>query len=111
MKKICFFLEKINASGGIPRVVSVIANGLSLRGYDVKILSLTNINDNNKKYDLNTEVNVDYLFIDRQLNYKKDFFKIHKVLKRYFKKEKYETIIIAGMDFVPFFLIKSQIPK
>lgn len=108
MKKICFFLEKINASGGIPRVVSIIANGLCSRGYNVEILSLTNIDDKNEKYNLNNKIIVNYLFENRSLNYKRNFLKIHKAIKKYFILKKYDTVIVAGMDFVPFFFNKIR---
>ena len=62
MIKICFFIEKIDASGGIPRVVSIIANGLNERGYSIHIVSLTNDNNNNKRYYLNEEITIQYLF-------------------------------------------------
>ena len=40
-KKIVFFSGDISRSGGTERVVSIIANGLVDRGYDVVIFSLT----------------------------------------------------------------------
>lgn len=103
MKKICFFAEKIDASGGIPRVVSVIANGLTERNYQVSILSLTNENDGNGRYELREEIAVAYLFRGVSLNYRKDYQKIERKLKRFFQRNHYDDIIVAGMDFVPFF--------
>ena len=111
MKKVCFFLEKIDASGGIPRGVSIIANGVYLRGYSVDIVSLTNDNDNNKRYYLNKDISISYIFRNKKLNYKRDFWKITKVIDKYFAQKKYESIIIAGMDFIPFFCRASNIFK
>ncbi len=111
MKKVCFFLEKIDASGGIPRVVSIITNGLYSRGYSVDIVSLTNDNDNNERYCLNENISISYIFKNRNLSYKRDFWKIAKAIDNHFVQKKYESIIIAGMDFIPFFNRANNIFK
>ena len=103
MKSICFFLEKVNASGGIPRVVTIIANGLLKEKYKVRIVSLTNSNDNNEKYYIDPFIKVDYLFYNEKVNYKKDFFVIAGRIRDYCLQNSFDYLIVAGMDFVPFF--------
>ena len=77
--------------------------GLNERGYSIHIVSLTNDNNNNKRYYLNEEITIQYLFENIKLNYKKNFLKISNAINNYFLQHEYDVIIVSGMDFVPFF--------
>lgn len=59
MKKICFFSGDISRSGGTERVGTIIANKLSEKGYDVRILSAWNSGE--PFFFVNKNIQVDYL--------------------------------------------------
>ena len=54
--KIAFFNGNMERSGGTERVLSIIANGLSRRGYDVIIFSLTGKGPSFFELDKNVKV-------------------------------------------------------
>ena len=74
MKKIVFFSGGIDRSGGIERVLSIVASGLAKSGYDVTIVSMCG--EKRSHYEL--DVNVKTLFMEAS-----DFSKnIHKNIKK-----------------------------
>lgn len=58
--KICFIVPDITWIGGIERVICVLSNELYIRGYDVRIVSLSK-NNNDIQYELNKSIEVVYL--------------------------------------------------
>ena len=74
MKKIVFFSGGIDRSGGIERVLSIVASGLAKSGYDVTIVSMCG--EKRSHYEL--DVNVKTLFMEAP-----DFSQnIHKNIKK-----------------------------
>ncbi len=102
--KICLVLKKINKGGGIPRVVTYLANVLSEK-HNVTILSFEGGGETRKLiYNLDTKVECTFLF-DQVNNYKKSFLKINRAVEKYFNNNTYDTVIISGMDYIPFFVL------
>lgn len=102
MKNICIVIKNINIGGGISRVVSCIANEL-VNDYDVTILSFeSNYSANKEVYNIDEKIRI--IFLMKEINnYKKEFIKISRNVKKILKSNSFDTILIAGMDFVPFF--------
>ncbi len=88
MKKIVFISGNMSHSGGTERVLSVIANGLSGRGYDVSIISFGG--DGKTFFALTDKVKVRWLYEDNPMK------AIARLLKKYraaLKEEQPDEIV------------------
>ena len=100
MKHVCFVVKNIYIGGGISRVVSYLSNELS-KDRNVTILSIEKkFTVNKRAYELDNNVNVHYL-TDEVMSYRKELCTLSKQLKRFLKKHSFDSVVIAGMDFVP----------
>lgn len=91
-KKICFVMNTMNA-GGAERVVSILANGFSEKGYHVTILVTSN---NDSFYSLNPEINYTKLslsYISETSGRINKYINRIKSLIQFLKKEKPDIVI------------------
>lgn len=99
MKKIAFFAHAgLSKPGGVERVLSIIANELIEKGYDVSIISYTH---SVPFYSLNK--NIKLLSLDYNITYNSFinsilFLKIIKKLKKIIKVNNFETVISVGIE-------------
>lgn len=90
-KRICFFIDSLSNSGGTERVTTVIANALSMRGFDITIVTIKNF----KKPFFNLNPNIPIVSIEKN-NFKNKFFKqfyIIYFLRRFLKSKSFDFII------------------
>lgn len=100
MKQICFVVKNINIGGGISRVVSYLSNELS-KDREVTILSIEKkFTVNKRAYELDNNVNVHYL-TEEVISYRREICTLSKQLKIFLKKHRFDSLVVAGMDFVP----------
>ncbi len=90
-KKIVFFIQNFSRPAGSERVASIIANTLCASGYDVTVLSICG--DNTCFYPLNRHVRLVTLIDRKQVNNKKDFFKVRKALKKFYENNHVDLVI------------------
>lgn len=90
MKNICFFVGNINLTGGTERVTLLIANQLSLRGFNVRLLNL--IDGRNPFFELNPNVYNDFIYQDK-VSMKKNFVNSIRTIREYVKNHKIDTFI------------------
>lgn len=92
MKKICFFSGDISRSGGTERVGTIIANGLSKKGYEVIILSMWN--SGNPYFFVEDSIRVDSL-LDPKTEGKKYRTVVYPIIKlhNYIKKNNIDIFI------------------
>lgn len=105
MKSICFIVHNINGSGGDTRVATTIINGL-VKTIDCKITVFSI--ESAKKYRKNTfhldpKVNIVYV-TEKINNLKKEIIPLSLRIKEYIKNERFDVLVVSGMDFVPFVL-------
>lgn len=86
MKKICFFMESPFSLGGEQRVTVVLANYLSLKGYNVYFLLNCDENEYSNNYELAEGIEILYL-----KNRKKISYKIKSMFIKILKKINYKT--------------------
>lgn len=91
IKKIVFFIQNFSRSAGSERATSIIANKLCDNGYDVTVLSICG--DNTCYYSLNPQIRLVTLINRKQVNNKKDFFKVRKALKKFYKNNHVDMVI------------------
>lgn len=101
--RVCFVLKKINKGGGIPRVVSYLANVLA-KNDDISILSLEG-NDKPLEipYEIEEHIHIDFLF-EKIDNYRRHYLRIRNEIRKYLCTNTYDVVIVSGMDYVPFFI-------
>ncbi|MGN8844459.1 glycosyltransferase family 4 protein [Niallia sp. HCP3S3_B10] len=107
MKRICFLLGDISGSGGIPRVVSLIANKLS-GNFDISIVSYYNQNNLYKKLNKNVKQHV---LLDSRLDMKKGLLSGTFKLRKIMKKNKFDVIIACGALFFPMGVLATRMNK
>lgn len=112
MKKICFFVHNINGSGGDTKVAVSNINGI-LRKTDctISVLTLEDIVKYRKKsYCLDSSVEVEC--ITHQIkNLKKEMIPLSLKIRKYFKKNQFDIVVVSGMDFVPFLFLSLGVLK
>lgn len=92
MKNICFLIGNIGLSGGTERVTSTVANVLSMKGYRVSILSLSE--GHNSFFRLEPDVKLDMLF-EKKVSMKKKFFSAVYKIRKYISENKIDTLIVV----------------
>ncbi len=90
-KKIVFFIQNFSRPAGSERVTSIIANMLCASGYDVTVLSICG--NNTCFYPLEKNVRLVTLIDREQVNNKKDFFKVRKALKNFYRQNRVDLVI------------------
>ena len=110
MKRSCFIVKNINIGGGISRVVSYICNELS-KDMDITILSIEkDLTVNKRPYKLNECIKVDYL-TEHVNNYRMEMLGLAKKIRFYLKHNRFDSVIVAGMDFVPLLILSIRYLK
>jgi len=89
-KKICFFVGSIGERGGTERVTTLIANGLSERGYEIEILSLWD--GLSSGYALSPSIKLSELFKERQ-KFKWKYLDIIRRIRKYLKEHHPDILI------------------
>lgn len=109
--KVCLVLKKINKGGGIPRVVSYLANSLCEKD-DIYILSIEGKENSSEiLYKMDDRIHIEFAF-ERICSYRSEFIKIRNRIVEYLCRNKFDVVIISGMDYVPFFIwMKKKYPK
>lgn len=92
MRNICFLIGNLNNSGGTERVTSIIANELSVKGYNVTILSL--FSGMQPFFELNQDVGF-YSLHPRKISFKKNFFNTIIKIRNFIKNNNIETLIVV----------------
>ena len=93
MKNICFLNGDMSRSGGTERVTSTIANELSNNDkFNVHVLSTTN-ESNTSVFKLNEKIRQDRILKDKQVNFKKHYFKVVKGIRQYIKQNDIDVLI------------------
>lgn len=105
MKKVCFTIGETNLRSGIVKVVVSLVAQLAKEGYEITVLSFREIFDEkNFRNQLPDHVELQSLGISRRAG-KSAFFSMIPKVKKFFRRNYYDRIIISGMEFVlPFFL-------
>ena len=105
--KLAFFSGDMSRSGGTERVLSIIANGLADRGYEVVIFSLTGTGPS--FYDLNPEIKIHWI---GSRGLETDIVSNIKTLVRIMKDEKPDFLIDVDIILCFYSLIlKVRFPK
>lgn len=89
---ICFLISSINNSGGTERVVSIIANNLVEKGFNVSIISL--IGGGVPFFDFNKKIKINYLYFFNPSFYR-NFIDCSFKIRKFVKKDKVETLIVV----------------
>ena len=92
-KKICFFMDTIQGSGGISRVNWLVISGLNTKEYEIHVLGL--FKGGNKRYFYPEEIKTAYLFKE-QISNSKRFIKAVKAVREYIVENKIEIFICSG---------------
>lgn len=105
MKKVCFTIGETNLKSGIVKVVLNLVGELEKEGYEITVLSFRELSDEkNFREQLPDSVKLRSLGINKYAG-KSIFFSMIPKVKKFFRKNSYDRIIISGMEFVlPFFL-------
>lgn len=98
--KICFLTNNYTFTGGLERVLSIVANELS-KYYEINIISLYDLS---KKcpYKYNNNVRIDIIMNKNKKNYFLDFNQSIKKVKNNVKHNKYDFLIYLGENLFPF---------
>lgn len=89
-QRIVFFVGSIGERGGTERVATLIANGLSRRGYEISIISLWG--GLSSGYPLEPEISLHELF-RKSRKFKWKYFEIVRGLRKYLKERKADVLI------------------
>ena len=89
--KIVFFIQNFSRAGGSERAVSLIANELANRGYDISILSICG--DNTCFFNLNDKINLYTLVNEKDVDNRKDFIKVLWRLKKFYSEHSFNICI------------------
>lgn len=93
MKNICFLNGDMSRSGGTERVTAIIANELSkIDGFNVHTLSTSN-SSNTSFFKLNEGVSHNRILADENINFKKQYVKVVKGIRRYIKQNDIDVLI------------------
>lgn len=90
MKNICFFMGNINLTGGTERVTLLIANELALKGFNVRLLNLTD--GQSPFFELSDKIMNDFIYQDK-VSMKKNFIQTILKLRDYVRQHKIDTFI------------------
>lgn len=104
-KKICFFAGNMNNAGGTERVCSIIANELDNAGYEIVIISISE--GMQPFFSLNKDIKIRSLFPKPGRALYRTPALIYK-LRKFFIKEKIETLIVVETMSVLFTLPAVQ---
>ena len=89
--KIVFFIQNFSRAGGSERAVSMIANELSKRGYDIMILSICG--DNTCFFNLDKNIKLCTLINEKKVDNRKQFLKIICKLDYFYKKNSVDICV------------------
>jgi len=89
-QRIVFFVGSIGERGGTERVATLIANGLSRRGYEVSIVSLWG--GLTSAYALEPEISLHELF-PKNRKFKWKYFEVVRGLRKYVKKRHADVVV------------------
>lgn len=99
-RKVIFCLTDIYKTGGVQRVVSIIANSL-VGEFEVEIFSLF-ASGSKVAFDLNPQIQVKHVFTSH-FDLRKNFLRASKGIKKNLILKDGETVVVAGMGLVPVF--------
>ncbi len=107
MKKIVFVIRDIFARGGMEKVTTLIANGLS-KEYDVHIVSLFK-SEKEPFFKIDDNVKVSHIYDIAPLPLKSSYFKVLRSVKAYFKSiSDIDVVISVGSTMIPFVLFLKK---
>lgn len=98
--KICFLTNNYSFTGGLERVLSIVANELS-RYYEISIISLYDLSKD-CPYKYNENIKIDIIMNKNKKNYVFDFNRCVKSVTRNIKSNKYDFLIYLGENLFPF---------
>lgn len=100
MKKVGIFMFNIFQFGGIERIVSLLVNDLmETNRYEIEVISLFKTSDK-PFFELNENVKVNNIF-EKPFNLRNKFINALYGCIKFAKNNSYDTIITAGMGYVP----------
>ena len=102
MRKVLFAVDDIGISGIISVTNNLVTQLIQRKEYEVDILCLS-ISDRTKMVN---NVKVHNLDINK-CGRKKRYFKILPKLISFFKKNKYDSLVVCGMEFAPFYCLAT----
>ena len=106
MVNVCFLSGDMSRTGGTERVLSIIANELSKKNekFNIHILSITN-ESNSSYFTLNKSIKTERILKSKDVDFKKNYFKVVKGIRQYIKKNKIDILIdvevIASLFSIP----------
>ena len=93
MKRICFVNGDMSRTGGTERVTAMIANELSRKtNYEIHILSVTN-ESMGSFFELEPAVYHHRILQQKNVNLKKDYFKVVNGIRKYIKQQSIDILI------------------
>lgn len=106
---ICFLMDDFSATGGIQRVVPIVASSLN-DSFNVKVVSIYNEhNENNKSlYKLDEDV---HILIEGKKNYLLQCMKASNLLRKYLKDNNIDILISTSEMLTPYCLIAKLFKK
>lgn len=103
MKKIVFAIDDIGISGIVKVTNNLIEELLKTNEYDISVLCLS-ISDRSK---VSSNVTVYDLDINKY-GHRQRYLKLFSSLSAFFKSHQFDTLIICGMEFVPFYFLAAK---
>lgn len=106
MLNICFVSGDMSRAGGTERVLSIVANELSKEKdkFNIHILNITN-QSNTSYFKLEESIRTERILQSNNINFKKEYIKVIKGIRRYIKKNKIDILIdvevIASLFSIP----------
>lgn len=97
--KVCFLTNNYSFTGGLERVLSLVANELSKR-IDVDVISIYDLEKNNNYY-YNQNINMNILFPNKDKKYLQQFIPTIRKIKKMIKLNRYDFLICVGIFLSP----------
>lgn len=107
--KVCFLIDDFSATGGIQRVLPIVANALSA-SIEVHTVSMYDINNDHNRTLYNDQITFKVLMQGPKL-YLKQCFKIAKLLKDYIKQNAIDILIATSEMLSPYCYLATLFTK